>query len=80
MLIFLDLWAKMKRYKTALGRLIESIPFFGLGDSRQQNKNLQNEYKLFVKEYEELGHMVVANAIGQCKYYLRNHAILRSRS
>ncbi|XP_070067080.1 uncharacterized protein [Drosophila virilis] len=65
-----------------------------LGDSYQQalrrflilerklgrNPTLKTQYATFIKEYPDLNHMSLVSlaALGQCKYYLPHHCVLKS--
>ncbi|XP_070066881.1 uncharacterized protein [Drosophila virilis] len=67
-----------------------------LGDSNQQalrrflnlerklyrNPTLRTQYAAFIKEYLDLNHMSLVSlaALGQCKYYLPHHSVLKEDS
>ncbi|XP_032294251.2 uncharacterized protein [Drosophila virilis] len=77
-------------------RLPLRLGMYPLGDSYQQavrrflnlerkldrNPLLKPQYAAFIKEYLDLGHMslVTSAALGQCKYYLPHHCVLKEDS
>ncbi|XP_054091719.1 uncharacterized protein LOC128923482 [Zeugodacus cucurbitae] len=60
--------------KTAVARLISMEKKF---DARE---DLKDDYKKFMREYQEMGHMKEVEKIGQGKYYLPHQAVIKKES
>ncbi|XP_037930081.1 uncharacterized protein LOC119664701, partial [Teleopsis dalmanni] len=90
----LDLY-KTTTIKDTDGRYIVQIPFkedLSLGNSRKQavarllslekniNKKLKKEYVEFMREYEQLGHMVKTKDQNKGLYYMPHQAVIREKS
>ncbi|XP_037931353.1 uncharacterized protein LOC119666142 [Teleopsis dalmanni] len=90
----LDLY-KTTTIKDTDGRYIVQIPFkedLSLGNSRKQavarllslekniNKKLKKEYAEFMREYEQLGHMVKTKDQNKGLYYMPHQAVIREKS
>lgn len=57
--------------------------FLNIERKLQQNKQLANEYRSFMKEYVDMKHMVAVNSNDQTTgitYYLPHHAVIKSNS
>ncbi|XP_064551498.1 uncharacterized protein LOC135437490 [Drosophila montana] len=56
--------------------------FLNLEGKLDRNPALKTQYAAFIKEYLDLGHMslVTLAALGQCKYYLPHHCVLKEDS
>lgn len=45
-----------------------------------RNENIEKEYKLFIQEYQDLGHMILADGNKKPEYYMPHHCVLREDS
>ncbi|XP_064556170.1 uncharacterized protein LOC135440767, partial [Drosophila montana] len=72
--------ANFKRLST--GDYSAVLRFLNLERKLDRNPALKTQYAAFIKEYLDLGHMslVTSAALGQCKYYLPHHCVLKEDS
>lgn len=80
-MIVVDLWSSY--HYLGNSRVMAKRRFLTVERKLQQNKQLTNDYRLFMKKYVVMKHMKVVSSNGQpihSTYYLPHHAVIKSDS